>query len=113
MTNFLRSLLAFGLLMLNTNLQVSAADFTPAGTLIASPRPLIIAHRGNSSVAPENTLPAFQSAVDVKADLVELDYYHSAEGVPVVIHDEFLDRTTNAEDIFGKPKLLVGDQRVT
>ena len=63
-------------------------------------------------MTPENTLPAFQSALDVKSDLVELDYYHSAEGVPVVIHDEFLDRTTNAEDIFGKAKVLVGDQRV-
>src|SRR5262245_39832772 len=88
---------------------LAAAEPTPAQYLIASPRILVIAHRGNSSVAPENTLPAFQSALDVKADLVELDYYHSADGVPVVIHDEILDRTTNAEDVFGKPKLLVGD----
>ena len=63
---------------------------------------LVIAHRGNSSVAPENTLPAFQSALDAKADLVELDYYHSADGVPVVIHDKTLDRTTNAEEVFGQ-----------
>jgi glycerophosphoryl diester phosphodiesterase len=87
---------------------VIAADLTPAQSLIASPRVLVIAHRGNSSVAPENTLPAFQSALDVKADLIELDYYHSAEGVPVVIHDQYLDRTTNAEDVFGQPKLLAG-----
>jgi len=88
----------------------SAAEPTPAQRLVNSNRPLIIAHRGNSSEAPENTLPAFQSALDAKADLVELDYYHSADGAPVVIHDEFLDRTTNAEDVLGKPKLLVGDQ---
>jgi glycerophosphoryl diester phosphodiesterase len=68
---------------------------------------MVIAHRGNSSVAPENTLPAFQSALDAKVDLVELDYYHSADGVPVVIHDKILDRTTNAEDVLGQPKLLV------
>jgi glycerophosphoryl diester phosphodiesterase len=80
---------------------------TPAQTLIASPRLMVIAHRGNSSVAPENTLPAFQSALDAKADLVELDYYHSADGVPVVIHDKILDRTTNAEEVLGQPKLLV------
>src|SRR5687768_9519219 len=85
---------------------ISAADQTPAAKLIASPGVLIIAHRGNSSVAPENTLPAFQSAMEVKADLVELDYFHSADGVPVVTHDEILDRTTNAEDVLGKAKLL-------
>src|SRR5262249_9655482 len=79
-----------------------------ARSLINASKVLIIAHRGNSSVAPENTLPAFQSAIDAKADLVELDYYHAADGVPVVIHDEILDRTTNAEDIFGMPKLVVG-----
>src|SRR4051794_25340229 len=76
---------------------IAAAESTPAQKLIASSRVLVIAHRGNSSVCPENTLPAFLSALEVKADLVELDYYHSADGVPVVIHDEILDRTTNAE----------------
>jgi glycerophosphoryl diester phosphodiesterase len=88
-------------------LPVASADLTPAQTLIASPRLMVIAHRGNSSVAPENTLPAFQLALDAKADLVELDYYHSSDGVPVVIHDKILDRTTNAEEILGQPKLLV------
>ena len=87
---------------------VIAADRTPAQSLIDSPGLLVIAHRGNSSVAPENTLPAFQSALDAKADLVELDYFHSADGVPVVIHDQILDRTTNAEEVLGQPKLLVG-----
>src|SRR5260221_9591244 len=87
----------------------SAAEPTPAQKLIASSRWLVIAHRGNSSVAPENTLPAFQSALDAKADLVELDYFHSADGVPIVTHDEILDRTTNAEEVLGKPKLLIGD----
>ena len=86
----------------------SDAHLTPAQRLIQQQGPLIIAHRGNSSVAPENTLPAFQSALDAKADLIELDYYHAADGVPVVIHDEILDRTTNAEDVFGQPKLLIG-----
>jgi len=86
-----------------------AADPTPAQKLIGKPRPLVIAHRGNSSVAPENSLPAFHSAIDAKADLIELDYHHSSDGVPVVIHDEILDRTTDAEQLFGKPKLLIGD----
>lgn len=58
-------------------------------------------------MTPENTLPAFASAVATGANLVELDYRHSADGVPVVIHDEFLDRTTNAPAIFGRSKLAV------
>jgi len=85
------------------------AEPTPARKLVSSPGMLIIAHRGYSSVAPENTLPAFRKALEAKADLVELDYYHSSDGVPVVIHDEILDRTTNAEELLGKTKLLVGD----
>ncbi len=86
-----------------------AADLTPAQKLVGQSGTLIIAHRGNSSVAPENTLPAFQSAIEAKSDLVELDYFHAADGVPVVIHDEVLDRTTDAEQVFGKPKLVIGD----
>jgi glycerophosphoryl diester phosphodiesterase len=84
-----------------------AQEPTPAQKLIALPGPLIIAHRGDSVHAPENTLPAFAAALKLKADIVELDYYHSREGVPVVIHDNFLDRTTDAEAIFGKSKMLV------
>jgi glycerophosphoryl diester phosphodiesterase len=67
--------------------------------------PLIIAHRGDSKVAPENTLPAFRSAVKAGADLVELDYLHSADGVPVVFHDKYLDRTTNAQRLWGGAKI--------
>jgi glycerophosphoryl diester phosphodiesterase len=70
---------------------------------------LIIAHRGDSGEFPENTLPAFASAVQLKADLVELDYHHTADGVPLVIHDKELDRTTNATALWGGKKLLVKD----
>ncbi len=58
-------------------------------------RARIIAHRGNSSEAPENTLAAFASAAGLPADGVELDVHLSADGVPVVIHDARLERTTN------------------
>ncbi|REK10921.1 MAG: glycerophosphodiester phosphodiesterase [Planctomycetota bacterium] len=68
---------------------------------VASQSPLIIAHRGDSKVAPENTLPAFASAVQAGADLVELDYLHSSDGVPVVFHDGKLDRTTDACRLWG------------
>src|SRR5689334_623108 len=102
-------LITYLLTALSVSDRSSAAEPTPAQALIQSPRVLIIAHRGNSSVAPENTLPAFQSALEAKADLVELDYYHSADGVPVVIHDKLLGRTTNAEQVLGKSELAVRD----
>ena len=84
-----------------------AMEPTPAQKLVAGPGPLVIAHRGDSVHAPENTLPAFAAAVKLGADLVELDYYHSADGVPVVTHDNFLDRTTDAAAVLGKAKMLV------
>jgi glycerophosphoryl diester phosphodiesterase len=55
----------------------------------------IFAHRGSSATAPENTLLAFQQAIDCQADGVELDVHLSADGVPVVIHDADVSRTTN------------------
>ncbi len=57
--------------------------------------PLILGHRGASAYAPENTLSAFNLALAQGADAVELDVTLSADGVPVVIHDDSLDRTTN------------------
>ena len=78
--------------------QANAAEPGAAERLLALNRPLVIAHRGFSMLAPENTLPALRMAVKAGADLVELDYHHSSDGVPVVIHDYDLDRTTNARE---------------
>ena len=58
-------------------------------------RPLVIAHRGANDVAPENTLAAFQAAIDADADGIELDVTRCATGEIVVIHDSTVDRTTN------------------
>jgi glycerophosphoryl diester phosphodiesterase len=98
----MKFLLAWGLLIM------SAADaagegkaLTPAQELLQRDKTLIIAHRGASGVAPENTRPAFRRATEVGVDLVELDYYHSLDGVPLVFHDKDLKRTTNAKQIFG------------
>ncbi len=54
-----------------------------------------VAHRGYSAVAPENTLPAFAAAVLGGATFVEFDVRTTADGVPVVIHDRTVDRTTD------------------
>lgn len=86
------------------------ADTMPrpaAVELVSADRVLLIGHRGYSKRAPENTLPAFRAAVEAGADLVELDYYHSADGVPVVVHDAELDRTTNARQVFAAEKVKV------
>lgn len=57
---------------------------------------LVIAHRGNSSVTPENTLPAFASAGLAGADMIETDVQVGGDGAGVIIHDDYVDRTTDA-----------------
>jgi glycerophosphoryl diester phosphodiesterase len=59
------------------------------------PAPIIEAHRGARAEAPENTLAAFQLALDLKVDSIELDVHPAADGTLVVIHDDTVDRTTN------------------
>lgn len=58
-------------------------------------RPLIFAHRGACRVAPENTLPAFQAAIDLGADGIELDVQYSSDGKLMVIHNPTLEATTD------------------
>lgn len=58
-------------------------------------RPAVVAHRGASAEAPENTLAAFRRALEIGADAVELDVHLSADGHPVVLHDPLLQRTTD------------------
>ena len=55
----------------------------------------VIAHRGAAAAAPENTLVAFERALAQGADALELDVHVTADGVPVVLHDPTLDRTTD------------------
>ncbi|MBN1559131.1 T9SS type A sorting domain-containing protein [candidate division KSB1 bacterium] len=64
-----------------------------AGALVGSTK--IIAHRGASSVAPENTLAAFSKAVEFESDYFELDVQVSADDSLVLMHDETVDRTTD------------------
>jgi glycerophosphoryl diester phosphodiesterase len=59
-------------------------------------KPLIIAHRGASGEAPENTLAAFQLALEQGCDALELDIHLSIDGKLMVCHDSTIDRTTNA-----------------
>ncbi len=60
-------------------------------------KPLIIAHRGASFYAPENTLVAYKEAVDMGAGAIEIDVHKSSDDHLVVCHDEKVDRTTNGK----------------
>jgi glycerophosphoryl diester phosphodiesterase len=57
---------------------------------------LVFAHRGGAKLAPENTMPAFANGLALGSNGIECDVHLSRDGVPVVIHDKTLDRTTNA-----------------
>lgn len=59
--------------------------------------PLIVAHRGASAIAPENTLAAFRQALNAGAEGIEFDVRLAKDGVPVVIHDAKLKRTARAK----------------
>src|SRR5947207_506519 len=67
-----------------------------SGTPLPSPqRFLVIAHRGASSYAPENTMAAFDLALQIGSSHLELDVHLTRDDYLVVIHDDTLDRTTN------------------
>src|SRR5512139_1817621 len=58
-------------------------------------RPLVFAHRGAKRLAPENTLPAFEAAIRLGADGVELDVQYTSDGKLVIFHDLNLEKTSN------------------
>jgi glycerophosphoryl diester phosphodiesterase len=66
------------------------------------PRRLVFAHRGGAALRPENTLAAFDHAMTLGADGLELDVRLSRDGEVVVIHDATLDRTTDARGPVGE-----------
>ena len=57
----------------------------------------VIAHRGASGTAPENTLASIKLALEMHVDMIEIDIHLSKDSIPVVIHDETLNRTTNGK----------------
>lgn len=64
-------------------------------------RTLVIAHRGFSAVAPENTMAAYRKAQEAGADGIEIDVHLSKDGEVVVMHDEKLNRTSNGSGWIG------------
>jgi glycerophosphoryl diester phosphodiesterase len=61
----------------------------------SGPTPAVCGHRGASGHAPENTLVAFRRAKELGATWIEFDVQLSADGVPIILHDDTLARTTN------------------
>lgn len=57
---------------------------------------LTIGHRGAKGHAPENTLASFKKAIEMRVDMIELDVHLSKDLVPMVIHDDTVNRTTSA-----------------
>lgn len=67
----------------------------PHAVLPQEPEILVIAHQGGNHLWPDNTMTAFRGATGMGVDVLEMDVHGSADGVPVVIHDDTVDRTTN------------------
>ncbi|EAQ78635.1 glycerophosphodiester phosphodiesterase [Blastopirellula marina] len=86
--------------------ELSAGD-ARVNRILDTTEPLVIGHRGACAFAPENTIPSFQLAIEQKADLVELDYYLSADKTPFCIHDKTYDRTTNANQQWNAKKTKI------
>lgn len=75
--------------------------------------PQIAAHRSGAGILPENTLLAFRSCTendDYKPDVFEFDLHMTADGVPVLLHDDELDRTADSELVFGETGVLAKDK---
>jgi glycerophosphoryl diester phosphodiesterase len=76
--------------------QTAPTSYVPEIVLAAAPaKVVVISHRGEHLHHPENTMAAFQAAIDAGADFFELDVRTTSDGKFVIMHDETLDRTTN------------------
>jgi len=67
------------------------------GGEVGSVRTLIVAHRGGAGLMPENTLASFRNGIAIGADFIEMDVHLTKDGVPVIIHDATIDRTTDGK----------------
>ena len=68
-------------------------------------RPIIIAHRGASGEAPENTMASFKLAIKQRADAIELDVQRTKDGRLIIMHDPLLGRTNNGHGQVARKKL--------
>lgn len=97
--HMLRRIGVFGLILLVAG--VAAIILMSMLTPVAEERsffdlegPLVMAHQGGEGLRPSNTMVAFQNAMDLGVDVLEMDVHSTADGVLVLIHDDSVDRTT-------------------
>ncbi len=64
----------------------------------------VVAHRGDSAFFPENTLPAFRSAAELKVDCIETDVHLTKDGVCVIWHDDSMERTSGDKSLITDKK---------
>lgn len=74
------------------------------GCAVKQKKPLVIAHRGASGYLPEHTLQATAMAHGFNVDYIEPDIVLTKDDIPIVLHDIYLDKTTNVSDVFPKRK---------
>jgi glycerophosphoryl diester phosphodiesterase len=103
---FARSLVC--LLTLTSSIGVVIAARAGQQPRAGRQKPWLIAHRGASAYAPENTVPAFQLAATQGATFVEFDLRLTKDGQIVCLHDDSLERTTDVEDVFPDRARLAG-----
>ena len=89
---------------------ITSSSGSPAEDMLDMDRPLVIAHRGYPTIAPENSIEGFRLANLAGADLVELDYHVDRDGEAIVIHDKTLDRTTDVTAAWGGTDVKVVDK---
>ncbi len=82
--------------------------FAAVSAFAQEPRPLVIAHRGASGYLPEHTLPAKALAYGLGADFLEQDLVLTKDGVPIVLHDIYLDTVTDVATRFPEKKRADG-----
>jgi len=99
------------LIALTVLLTFPYSTFAQQRTQNASSPKIVIAHRGASAYAPENTLPAFRRAIDMGADFIEYDVQVTKDKQLVILHDQTLERTTNVEELFpARGRIDAGDK---
>ncbi len=104
----LLSTAAFAAALFFTASDSQAADGR-AVELMKADRPIVVAHRGFSMYAPENTIPSFMWGTWAAADMVELDFYTSKDGVLFCLHDGNLNRTTDVKEKFDLENTALGN----
>lgn len=85
-----------GMVLTSASVKVEASSLF-GGLRSAGEAAFIAGHRGDRSTAPENTMPSLQAALDGPMDFVEVDIQLTKDSVPVLMHDTFVNRTTDGE----------------